>query len=79
MDKNKLFNTIEKKTNVSKDDIFSLAKSLQTKDLTKESNIRDLIDDVSKMAGKSVSKEKADKIVNIIQNNKVPKDLNNIL
>ena len=44
-----------------------------------ENTIREIINDISNMTGKQVSKEKADKIVNAIKNDKVPKNLDKML
>ena len=70
------FNKVEKKTNVNKNTILSLAKKIQNKDMKNEDNLRDLIKEISNIAGKNISKEKEDKIVGVIKNNKVPSDLN---
>ncbi len=72
----KLFKKIEGKTNVSKDSIISLAKKVQNSDMKDETVLRDLIKDISKIAGKSVSKEKEDKIISTIINDNVNKELN---
>lgn len=76
---NSFFDKVERKTNVKKEDILSLAKSLQYKDLSNEDEIRQLISDVSDLAGREVSKEKEDKIVDAILKNKVPKSLDGML
>ena len=76
--RNSFFDRIEKKTSVKKEDILSLAKSIQGKDLKDEDTLRNLIHDVSKLAGKEVSKEKEDKIVEAVKKDKIPKNINNI-
>ena len=58
----KIFDKVEEKTNVKREDIISLAKSIQGKDMNNERNLRKLIQDVAKLAGKKVSKEKEEKI-----------------
>ena len=68
------FNKVEKKTNVDKKTILSLARKIQNQDMQNEQNLRDLIKEISGIAGKNVSKEKEDKIVGAIKNNKVPTD-----
>ena len=55
----KIFTKVEEKTNVKKEDIISLAKSIQGKDMNNERNLRKLIRDVAKLAGKNITKEKA--------------------
>ena len=74
-DKDSIFEKVESKTNVKKDDIVKLAKSVSSKDLSDERNIRKLIKEVAKLAGKDVSKEKEEKIINAIKKDKIPKDL----
>lgn len=74
-----IFDTVEKKTNVKKGDILSLAKSLSGKDLNDEKVLRNLIKDVAKLANKTVSKEKEEKIINAVKKDKIPKNLNKML
>lgn len=69
------FKKIEKKTNVDKDTILSLAKQLQDNDMKSEKALRDVVQSISKITGKEVSKEKEDKIINTILEDKVPDDL----
>ena len=75
MFKDSFFKKVENKTNVDKDTILSLAKKLQNSNMKDESTNRDVIKDISNMTGKEVTKEKEDKIVNAIIQDKVPKDL----
>lgn len=70
-----LFDKVEKKTNVKKDDILKLAKKIQGKDLNDEKMLRSLIKDVAKLAGKDVSKEKEDKIIKAVKKIKFRKIL----
>ncbi len=70
-----LFNRIEKKTNIDKNTIMSLAKKLQDSNMKDEKTLREVIKDISTMTGKEVSKEKEDKIISTIINDKVPKDI----
>ena len=69
------FKNVEKKTNVNKDTILSLAKKLQNSNMKDEKVLRDMVHEISSITGKEVSKEKEDKIVNAIVNDNVPKDL----
>ena len=73
------FNKIEKKTNVNKDTIISLAQKLQQNDLKNEDTLRDVIMELSKMTGKEVPKEKEDKIIEAVINDQVPKDLSKFI
>lgn len=67
------FKKIEKKTNVNKNTILSLASKLQGSDMKDETTLRNLIDEIGELTGKKVSKEKSDKIIDTILNDKVPK------
>ena len=69
------FNKIEKKTNVGKDTILELASKLQQGDMKNENTLREIIQELGKMTGREVSKEKEDKIIFTDVNDKVPKDL----
>ena len=75
MFKDSLFNKIEKKTNISKETILNLANKLQNNNIKDEKSIREVIKELSKLTGKEVSKEKEDKIVNTILNDKVPNNI----
>ena len=56
-----------------------MAKKIQNKDMQNGDNLRDLIKEISGIAGKNISKEKEDKIVGVIKNNKVPNDLSKMI
>jgi len=73
------FNKIEKKTNVGKDTILGLAKKLQDGDLKNEGTLREVIQELGRMTGKEVSKEKENKIIEAVVNDKVPKDLDKFI
>ncbi len=73
--KENLFDRIKEKTSVDKDTIVSLAKRLQAGDYKNENTLRDIIHELSFITGKDVSKEKEDKIISMIVNDKVPKDI----
>lgn len=66
------FKKVEKKTNVNKETILSLASKLQDSNMKDEDTLRELIQEISDITGKEVSKEKSDKIVNAILKDKVP-------
>lgn len=74
-----LFKKIEKKTNIDKQTILSLADKLQQGNMNDENTLKEVIQDISKMTGKEVSKEKEKKIIDAVLNNKVPKDLDKYL
>ena len=69
------FNRVEKKTNVGKDAILDLAKKLQQSDIKNENTLREVIQELSRMTGKEVSKEKEEKIVEAVVQDKIPKDI----
>ena len=73
------FNRIDKKTNVGKETILDLAKKLQENDMKNEGTLREIIQTLSKMTGKNVSKEQEDKIVSTVVNDKVPKDIDKLI
>lgn len=69
------FNRVEKRTNVDKATILSLAKELQDNDLKNESTLRNVIQKLGSMTGKNVSQDQEDKIVSAVINDKVPTDV----
>jgi hypothetical protein len=73
--KDDFYEKVEKKTNVSKDTIISLAKKLQAGNMKDENTLREVIKTLSSVTGKDVSKEKEDKIIETILNDKVPKNV----
>ena len=73
------YKKVEKKTHVNKETILNLAKKIQGDNLKDENKLRDLIKEISSITGKEVSKEKEDKIVSAIVNDKVPKNLDKMV
>lgn len=73
------FNRIEKKTSVNKDTILKLAKKLQENDLKDEKTLREVISELSSLTGREVSKEKEDKIIEAVKNDKVPKNIDKMI
>ena len=74
------FKKIEKKTNVDKDTILSLAKKLQEGDMKNEETLREVIHDISRITGREVTEEKEQKIVDtVLANNGAPKNFNDYL
>ena len=69
------FKKVEKKTNVNKETILSLADKLQKGNMKDETTLKEVINDLAKMTGREVSKEKEQKIIDTILNDKVPKDI----
>lgn len=70
------FKKVEKKTNVDKNTILSLAKKLQNSNNMKDEKVlRDMVQEISALTGRKVEKEREDKIVNAIMKDNVPKDI----
>ena len=69
------FKKVEKKTNVNKETILSLAEKLQDENMKNESVLREVIRQIGSLTGKDVSKEKEDKIVKTIINDQVPDNI----
>ncbi|MBZ5751853.1 stage VI sporulation protein F [Metabacillus rhizolycopersici] len=65
---NKFFKNLENKTGVNMNDVFSLANSLQGANFKDEQTVRNVIQRVSQIANKPVSKQMEDKIVKSIVN-----------
>ena len=72
MFKDSIFKKIEDKSGVNKDTIMSLADKLQHSNMKDENVLRDLVKEISEITGKEVSKEKEDKIISTILDDKVP-------
>ena len=75
---NHFFKNVEKKTGVNMKDIMDLANSLQNANFKDEKTVRHVIQRVSKIANKPVSKETEDKIVQSIVQDGKQLDLNTI-
>ena len=73
------FKKIEKKTNVGKDTILSLANKLQQGNMKDENTLKEVIQDISRITGREVSKEKEQKIIDTVLSNGVPKSFNQYL
>ncbi|MFC0523144.1 stage VI sporulation protein F [Pontibacillus salicampi] len=65
----KAFDHLNKKANITPDEIFKVADSVKNANFKDEQTVRDLVKRLSKLAGKPVSKEKEDKIVKAITEN----------
>ena len=69
------FNKVEKKTRVDKNTILSLAEKLQNGNMKDENTLREVIDTLSKMTGKKITKEQSDKIISKVVDGNVPKNI----
>ncbi len=72
------FKKVEKKTKVDKDTIIGLAQKLQDGNMKDEKTLREVIQTLSTMTNKKVSKEKEDKIINAVLKDNVPKDVDKL-
>lgn len=72
------FKKVEKKTNINKETILSLADKLQRSNMKDENTLREVIKDISNMTGKEVSKEKEQRIIDAIKKDNIPKDIGNM-
>jgi len=72
-----LFDKIQQ-AGVDKDQIFKLADSVKDANFKDEETVRQLIQQVSSIAGKPVSKDKEEQIVKAITTNNIPVDLASI-
>ena len=69
------FKKVQKKTNVDKDTILSLANKLQQGNMKDENTLKEVIYDISRITGREVSEEKEKKIIDTILANNVPKNI----
>lgn len=70
-----IFDRIEKKTNVDKDTIINLAHKLQSGNYKDENTLKEIIHELSNITGREVTEEKEQKIIDMIINDKVPKNI----
>lgn len=73
------FKKVENKTNVKKSTIVNLAEKLKGDNMKNPDSIRDVIHELSKMTGKTVTKEQEEKIIGAIVNDKVPDNLDKMI
>ena len=70
------FKKVEKKTNISKDTILSLANKLQNGNMKDEKTLSEVVDEIAEMTGKEITEEKKQKIINTIIKDEVPQEVN---
>ena len=73
------FNRVEKKTKVNKETVLELAEKLQKSNLKNENTLREVVQELSKMTGREVSKEKEDKIINAVMNDEIPSNIDKMI
>ena len=69
------FKKVENKTKVDKNTIVSLANKLQNGNMKDEKTLKEVINTLSQITGKTVSKEQEEKIISTVINDKVPTDI----
>lgn len=67
-----LFSKVEKKTSVKKESILNIASKLNEGNMKDPKTLSGVIQELANLTGKNVSKEKEDKIIDLILNDKVP-------
>lgn len=77
--KDSLFQRIEKKTNIKKETILDLAKKIQKNNPKDENTLREIIHELSQITGKEVSLEKENKIIEAIQKDRIPNQMDKML
>ncbi|MEN2766170.1 stage VI sporulation protein F [Ornithinibacillus xuwenensis] len=75
---NSPFDKIQQNAGINPSEIYKVADSVKNADFSDERTVRKLVRQLAKMANKPISKEKEDKIVKSITNNKVPTDFNSL-
>jgi hypothetical protein len=73
-----MFNNIKKKTNVDKEDLINIASRLNQDNMKDRDTLSGIIRDLSRLAGKDVSQEKEDKIIDLIMKDKVPSNIDKL-
>ena len=72
-----VFKKVEKKTNINKSTILSLAEKLKSGNFKDEKVLNEVISELSVMTGREISDAKREKIIKAIKNDKVPSDIEN--
>lgn len=72
------FDKVKNKTNVDKETIIELAQMVNQNGLKDEKTLRKVINKLSLITGKNVSKDLENKIIDTIKEDKVPKNIQNM-
>lgn len=73
-----VFNKIEQNSNLSVEDIYQIAQSIQHADFSDEQTVRRIVRNLSQMTNRSLTQEKEDSIVSSIVNNNIPGDIESL-
>lgn len=71
----KFFSRVEEKTKVNKNTIIELANKLNKAKLKDEKTLREVINTLSNLTGKKVTKDLENKIVDTVLKDRVPKSV----
>ncbi|HLS36383.1 MAG TPA: stage VI sporulation protein F [Bacillota bacterium] len=74
-----LFKRIQEQANIDPEEIYSIADSLKHANFTDEHTVRNLVQQLSQIANKPISKEVEDKIVEAVTSNNIPNDLDDLM
>ncbi len=69
------FKKVENKTNVNKETILSLANKLQKSNIKDKTTLKEVIQTLSSITGKTVTPEQEQKIIDTVINDKVPQNI----
>lgn len=61
-----IFSHLKKKANISPEEIINVAQSVQNANFSDETTVRNLVQQLANMADKPLSKQKEDRIVELI-------------
>lgn len=73
-----IFEKIEERANIRPDEIYKVADAVKHADFSDEKTVRRLVQHLSRMANKPLSKEKENKLVESITRNKMPVDMQSL-
>ncbi|MBN8234689.1 stage VI sporulation protein F [Halobacillus kuroshimensis] len=73
-----IFDHLKKKANIDAQDVFKVADKVQHADFSDEKTVRGLVRQLSAVAGKNISKQKEDKIVEAVISQNMPLDMNTL-
>ncbi|MBP2077848.1 stage VI sporulation protein F [Oceanobacillus polygoni] len=73
-----MFDKLQKNANINPEDVMKVADSVKNANFSDEKTVRNLVRHLAKMADRPLTKEKEDKIVQAIVNNKMPGDMQSL-
>lgn len=73
-----IFDKLKNNAGIDSGDVYKIADSVKNADFSDENTVRNLIRNLARLANKPISKEKEDKIVQSITQNKMPTDMQSL-